>query len=210
MKVRNALLLGAVLLFAIPAFPQDNSSKLEIAADFSFARWNPSKNYSNAVNLYGGGGSITLFFTDFVGIKGEFTGYSSQNQIINIKNGEGVFVPVRFNGNLFTYLFGPVIQKRSGGIKPFGDVLLGAAHSNVYANVATNQALGTAPSSDAFAMAVGGGLDLRLNNHISIRLGEADYLLTHFDAYNGLVVAPFFSTYNQNSFRFLSGIVFSF
>ena len=45
---------------------------------------------------------------------------------------------------------------------------------------------------------------------MSIRLGEADYLLTHFNAYNGSGVAPFFSNYNQNNFRLLSGIVFSF
>jgi Outer membrane protein beta-barrel domain len=210
MKVRNGLLLGAILLFGIPAFAQNNSSKLDIALDFSFARWNAAGNYSDTVNLYGGGGSITSFFADFFGIKGEFTGYGSQTQIVNIRNGGGAFVPVRLNGNFFTYLFGPVVQKRSGVFKPFGEVLLGAAHTNLYANVTTNQALGTVPSSDAFAMAVGGGLDLRLNKHISLRLGEADYLLTHFNAYNGSAVAPFFSNYNQNNFRVLSGIVFSF
>lgn len=210
MKARNGLFLVAILLLAIPAFAQDESSKLDIALHFSFARWNPDSNYANTVNLYGGGGSITAFFTDFVGIEGEFTGYGNQNYTFNIRNGEGAFVPVRFKGNFFTYLFGPVIQKRSGRFRPFGEFLLGAAHTNVYANVTTKQALGTTPSSDAFAMAVGGGLDLRLNKHISLRLGEADYLLTHFNAYNGSAVAPFFSNYNQNNFRLLSGIVFSF
>jgi hypothetical protein len=210
MKAGNGLLLGAILLLAIPAFAQDNSPKLDIALDFSFARWNPAGNYSNIVNLYGGGASITAFFTDFVGIKGEFNGYGNENYTFNIRNGEGGFVPVGLRGNFFTYLFGPVIQKRSGAIRPFGEVLLGAAHTNLYQSVTTKQALATTPSSDAFAMAVGGGLDLRINKHISLRLGEADYLLTHFNAYNGSAVAPFFSNYNQNSFRVLSGIVFSF
>ena len=122
MKVRNGLLLGAILLLTISAFAQDNSPKLDIALDFSFARWNPAENYSNTSNLYGGGGSITLFFADFLGMKGEFTGYGNQTQTFNLRNGEGAFVPVRVNGNFFTYLFGPVIQKRSGVIRPFGEV----------------------------------------------------------------------------------------
>lgn len=209
MKFRNALVLGVVLLFAIPVFAQNDSGKVDVSATFSFARWNPAKNYANAVNLYGGGGSVTYFFKDYIGIKAEFIGYGSQNQTININTGDG-FRAVTFNGNLFTYLFGPVVQKRSGGVKPFGELLLGGAHSNVYANVANNQALGASPSSNAFAMAVGGGLDLRLNNHVTFRVGEADYLLTRFNAYNGSAVAPFFSTHNQNSFRMLSGIVFNF
>jgi opacity protein-like surface antigen len=210
MRVRNGFLLGAILLFAIPAFAQDNSSKLDIALHFSFARWNPAENYSNTVNLYGGGGSITLFFADFWGIKGEFTAYGNQNQTFYVNNGEGAFAPVTLRGNFFTYLFGPVVQKHSGTFRPFGEFLLGDAHTNVYQSVTPKEALGTSTSSDAFAMAVGGGLDLRLNEHISLRLGEADYLLTHFNAYNGSAVAPFFSNYNQNNFRVLSGIVFSF
>jgi opacity protein-like surface antigen len=208
MRFRNALVLGVVLLFAIPAFAQGDSGKVEVSANFSFARWNPAKNYANSVNLYGGGGSLTYFFTEYIGIKGEFLGYGSQNQTIRCAACEGNIVA---SGNLFTYQFGPVVKKRTGTFQPYGQLLLGGAHSNVYANVATTGGLGTAPSSNAFAMVVGGGVDVKLSHSISLRLAEADYLLTRFNAFNGqAVVKPFFSTHNQNSFRMLTGIVFSF
>lgn len=207
MKFRNALVLGVVLLFAIPAFAQDDSGKVEVSGYFSFARWNPAKNFANSVNLYGGGGSLTYFFTQYIGIKGEFTGYGSQNQTIRCAACEGNIVA---SGNLFTYLFGPVIKKRTGTFQPYGHILLGGGHSNVYANVATQGGLGASPSGNAFAMAVGGGFDIKVAQHISLRAGEFDYLLTRFNAFNGSQVAPFFSTHNQNSFRLLTGIVFTF
>jgi opacity protein-like surface antigen len=207
MKLGNALVLGIVLLFAIPAFAQDDQGKVEVSANFSFARWNPAKNYANSVNLYGGGGSFTYFLTQYIGVKAEFLGYGSQNQTITCNACEGNIVA---SGNLFTYMFGPVAKKRSGTFQPYGHILLGGAHSNVYANVAAQGGLGASPSSNAFAMAVGGGLDIKLSRVISLRAGEADYLLTRFNAYNGAVNPPFFSTHNQNSFRMLTGIVFTF
>jgi opacity protein-like surface antigen len=211
MKFRNALVLGIVLLFAIPAFAQDDQGKFELSGNFSYVRWNPAKNYANAVNLYGGGGSITYFLTQYIGIKGEFLGYGSQNNYIRVPSAEGTGTIVA-SGNLFTYMFGPVVKKRSGTFQPYGNILLGGAHSNVFANLATEEqgTLGASPSGNAFAMAVGGGLDIKVSHSISLRAAEVDYLLTRFNAYNGTTVAPFFSTHNQNNLRLVTGIVFSF
>ena len=210
MKFRNALVLGIVLLFAIPAFAQDDQGKFEVSANFSFARWNPAKNVANSVNLYGGGGSLTYFLTQYIGVKAEFLGYGSQNQTIFCAVCGDGGANIVASGNLFTYMFGPVVKKRSGTFQPYGNILLGGAHSNVYANVAAQGGLGASPSSNAFAMAVGGGLDIKLSRSISLRAAEADYLLTRFNAYNGSVNPPFFTTHNQNSFRMLTGIVFTF
>lgn len=212
MKFRNALVLGIVLLFAIPAFAQDDQGKFDLSGNFSYVRWNPAKNYSNSVNLYGGGGSITYFLTQYIGIKGEFLGYGSQNNFIKVRTAEGTNVIVA-SGNLFTYMFGPVVKKRSGTFQPYGNILLGGAHSNVFANVNTQEhgVLGASPSGNAFAMAAGGGLDIKVSHSISLRAAEVDYLLTRFNAFNGQTVAPpFFSTHNQNNFRLVTGIVFSF
>jgi opacity protein-like surface antigen len=209
MKFRNALVLGIVLLFAIPAFAQDEG-KVDVSGNFSYVQWNPAKNYANSVNLYGGGGSITYFLTQSIGIKGEFLGYGSQNNYIKVLTAEGNNVIVA-SGNLFTYMFGPVYKKRSGTFQPYANVLLGGAHSNVFANLATSAGtLGAAPSSNAFGMAAGGGLDIKVSHSISLRAAEVDYLLTRFNAYNGALVAPSFSTHNQNNFRLLTGIVFTF
>lgn len=205
MKLKNLLLICAVLLFAFPALAQDDNGKVEVSGEFSYVRWNPSKNYANHVNLFGGGGSISYFFTQYIGVKGEFTGYGSQNTSFVIPGGEGnqIFTA---SGNLFTYMFGPVVKKRSGTLQPYGHVLLGGAHTNVYTNL--NTEIGNiSPTSNAFAMAVGGGLDIKITPSIAFRLGEVDYMLTHFNAYspvNGV------QNNNQNNFRFQSGIVFSF
>jgi opacity protein-like surface antigen len=212
MKFRNALVLGIVLLFAIPAFAQDDQGKFELSGNFSYVHWNPAKNYSNSVNLFGGGASIAYFLTQSIGIKGEFLGYGSQNNYINVPTAEGNSVIVA-SGNLVTYMFGPVIKKRSGTFQPYANILLGGAHSSLFANLATAEhgTLGASPSGNAFAMAAGGGLDIKVSHSISLRAAEVDYLLTRFNAFNGQTVAPpFFSTHNQNNFRLVTGIVFSF
>jgi len=207
MKVRNLLILGAVLLFALPAMAQDDDGKFELSAEFSYIRWNPAKNFSNSANLFGGGGSVSYFFTPMIGIKGELTGYGSQNFTVTVPTEEGNAVFIA-SGNLFTYLFGPVIKKRSGTFQPYGQVLLGGAHSNVFANLNTNGLVGGSRSGNAFAMAAGAGLDIKLSHSISLRPAEVDYVLTRFQAFNGVGIPP--STHNQNSFRYQAGIVFSF
>ena len=52
-------------------------------------------------------------------------------------------------------------------------------------------------------MALGGGLDFNINKHFGIRLGEMDWVMTRF-------TNPFTDTNNQNSFRYLGGVVVRF
>jgi hypothetical protein len=109
------------------------------------------------------------------------------------------------NGNVFTYMFGPQIKKHTGMVQPFGEVLFGAAHTNAYATIADVEN-GTVTSgngnNNGFAMAAGGGIDLKLNQHFSVRPVEVDYLLTRFSANH---VAGY--TANQNNFRYVGGFV---
>ena len=57
-------------------------------------------------------------------------------------------------------------------------------------------------TSDAFAMAFGGGVDVPVSRTISLRPAEFDYFLTRF-------TNPFTGTNNQNNFRYSAGIVFT-
>jgi hypothetical protein len=108
-------------------------------------------------------------------------------------------------GNLFTYLFGPQIGIRTGKIRPFGHVLLGGAHSNVYGNLLKTSGVvfSKAPSGNCFALAFGGGLDIAINHTgtIAFRPAEIDYLYTRFNnsAASG-----------QNNFQYKAGVVFNF
>jgi hypothetical protein len=110
------------------------------------------------------------------------------------------------SGNLFTYLFGPIFKYRWEGVRYFGDALFGAAHSSVYGNafkqicqpVAGACAFSGSPNGDAYAMSVGGGLDIPINQRIELRAGEFDYLYTRFTNQ--------FTNAGQNNFRYLGGV----
>ena len=52
-------------------------------------------------------------------------------------------------------------------------------------------------------MAVGGGVDVPAGKHVAFRLGELDYVLTRY-------TNIFTATHNQNNFRYLGGIIFTF
>jgi opacity protein-like surface antigen len=86
------------------------------------------------------------------------------------------------------FLFGPRISVTLGKIRPFGEVLIGAAHANV------NEGVG---SDTSFATALGGGLDYKLIPLLAWRL-EGDY-----------VRSTLFST-TQNNVRISTGIVLRF
>jgi opacity protein-like surface antigen len=62
-------------------------------------------------------------------------------------------------------------------------------------------------SDNAFAMTVGGGLDIKLNKRFAVRLVQAEYLYTRFG--NSCQFAICSENNNQNSFRLKSGIVMS-
>lgn len=89
----------------------------------------------------------------------------------------------RAQGNSFTRTFGPQIKYHSGKLEPFGEVLLGGAHSNFYANACnknTGECGSESPSNNAFALAIGGGVDIAVSSKFAIRLVNADYELTRF------------------------------
>ncbi len=94
-------------------------------------------------------------------------------------------------------LYLPPMKSRS--FQPFGQVLVGIAHSSGTLVQGANP--GAASAGAAFAGNFGGGLDLRVNPRFSIRLVEADYLLTTFD--NG-------TNNHQNNLRISAGVVIHF
>jgi hypothetical protein len=61
---------------------------------------------------------------------------------------------------------------------PFGQVLLGAAHAT--GSLVRGDTPAATDSSLVFASTIGGGVDYWLNNRWSLRVFEADYLLTTY------------------------------
>jgi len=211
MRFSRALLAVPILLVNVVAGAQE-FPRAEVGANYSYGRFIPSRDSRTPFSLNGGGGSLVVNINEFLGIKMDLQGYKSTTRefvipaSVNFPSGAQGSV----SGDLFTYLFGPEIKVRAHKLQPFGHILFGAAHSNVYGNaykticqpIAGGCAFKGSPASDAFAMAVGGGLDIPINHVISFRPAEADYLLTHFTNQ--------FANNVQNNFRYSAGVLFSF
>ena len=69
-------------------------------------------------------------------------------------------------GHLYTYMFGPTFSARTERVTPFAHALFGGATAG-----------GAGGGANAFAMAFGGGLDVKAGNHLALRLVQADWLL---------------------------------
>jgi hypothetical protein len=160
----------AVLLVGLTARSQD-FLRAEVAADYSYARFYPVARGMQSLSLNGGGGALVVNVTNYFGIKMDLQGYGSNT--VTWTNPAGGSLTAQ--GNLFTYLFGQ-IKFRSPKFQPFGHWLLGGAHSNVYGNL-TKACAGActtsgSPAGNAFAMAIGGGIDIPINKSFQFRPGR--------------------------------------
>lgn len=212
MKLRTAIILGVALLFGTAAVAQDYP-RIEIPMYYSYMRFNPqNSNIVSSFSLNGGGGGITYFLNHFLGFTAEFNGYASTTQTFTFPATANSPCPlgcrVRSSGDLFTYNFGVTLKSRGVHWQPFVEALGGAVHSNTYSNLASACALactGTlTPSNNAADFIIGGGLDIPLHHHISIRPVQVDYVLTRFG--NNFTRG----NNNQNNLRYNGGIVFHF
>ena len=212
MKIRSALVLGLVLLFGSAAFAQD-FPKIETSPQFMYIRMSPNLTNtflvngqpvtgSQAINCAGGGGTIQYNVTSLVGIAADLGGCKVFSNAYGLGNS--------INGNLFTYLFGPRLTFRNAGkLQPFAELNFGGIRASLSCQSQALNCLAAAGggtySKNAFALTVGGGLDIKLNKKFAIRLAQLEYLYTRFG--NNCALAVCSNNNNQNSFRLKSGIV---
>jgi hypothetical protein len=210
MKTRLIGICFTTLVLAGNVFAQ----RAELFGDYTYLRYNPTITGLQTRSLNGGGGGGQLNFAKIFGIKGEFQGYMSTQVTVNVTSPittPAGTVPVgtyKSNATMFTYLFGPVVRIPAKHIRPFGELLFGGTNTNLYAQlnsevVAGGGKVNTAGTQHPFAMALGGGLDVAVNKTVAIRVGEFDWMLTRF-------TNLFTNTNNQNNFRYLGGVVFTF
>jgi hypothetical protein len=207
MKIRSlGMQLAVVALLGTLTWAQE-APKAEINFDYSWARINPTANYTQWHALNGGGGGIKFNLGEHFGVKADLQGYNSNTTHFTIPitttfpNGASGTV----SGNLFTYLFGPEFKMRF----VYFNALVGSAHSSVYANAyhvicspivgnCVGSTAGAAPSANALAVAAGIGFGVPLNRRVDLRVGEFGYLYTHF--------TNVFNSSGQNNFRYLGGL----
>ena len=181
------LLLLAVLLAGF-AMGQD-FPRAELFGGYSYMRFNIGDIGvdQTAFNLNGWNASLAINANKNVGFVADFDGhYGSPSVTVGGVTGNS---KVR----LHNFLFGPKFSYRGEKAQPFVHALFGGAHGST--DDVSGSFIGTT-SDTAFAMALGGGVDIKVNNRFAIRAVQADYLMTKF------------VDNQQNNFRLSFGVVF--
>jgi hypothetical protein len=213
MKFRNGIFAILVLFFAQAAFAQD-TSRFDVFGEYSYLRFNPGISQLHSRSFSGGGGGLEINFAHIFAIKAEFMGYGSTSFTTTftspVVTSLGTIPPGTYSsqGNMFTYMFGPVVKIPISKVTPFGEILFGGSNSNGYVNlsrsiVAGGGTIAATPTQHPFTMAVGGGIDIKLSTHFALRPVEIDYLLSRYSN-------PITNVNNQNSFRYLAGVIYKF
>jgi len=165
--------------------------RFEVAGMFSYINFCPCS-FRNWNDL-GATGSFAYNVNKWIGIVGEIGGYRFDRQVYFLNPDQTQSLGT-ISGNMQTYLFGPRLSWRHfDHFVPFAEVLFGAARGS-------QQVTGD-QSQTAFALAVGGGVDVILTKYLAWRFFQADYLLTNF---SGSLLSP---DGRQNNFRIGTGVV---
>lgn len=180
-------LLASVLLIlgpAVPSFAQ-KTPRVEVAVGYTGVRTNEPPGNCGCFVANGASASVAYNFNQWIGIVGNFGGVHTGNA-----SSTGLDL------TLLSYLFGPrVSYRKNEKVTPFGQFLLGGAHGSGTLNSGRS---GGSSSANAFAMTLGGGLDVKVNRRFAVRAFQLEYFRTEFpNAVNG----------RQNIFRFGAGVL---
>jgi opacity protein-like surface antigen len=163
-----------IVLSTLSVSAQEETPKVEVFGGYSYA----------GGRAHGWDGSVAGNVNRWFGLVADFSG-----QYTNI---ESPVVSERIRTHSF--LFGPRFSiRRNKHVTPFAHALLGVTHTD---SRARELGFDFHFTDKSFAAALGGGLDVRVSNHVAIRAFQLDYLRTNL----------FGET--QNKGRIAFGIVF--
>jgi opacity protein-like surface antigen len=202
-KMRKLVVLAAAVMLPLALMAQE-APKAEIFGGYSLLR-----NSGNNLNGWNAQGSAN--FTPHFGITADFSG--NYHTVGSLSPFTGTFISA--NQRVYNYLLGPTVTARFDKISIFGHSLFGVAHSSLGAGVTLPIIGGVSTgltSANAFAMALGGGVDIGVSRAFAIRAGQLDYLYTRFSPTDALSTGLLSNSLSghQNSFRYSAGIVFRF
>ena len=167
MKI-SVLLVLCLLLSAFSAAQE--FPQVEVFGGYSYM------SFANAaVNLNGWNGAMQYNVNRTIGLKADVSGhYDTPYGALNS----------------YSFLFGPVFSTRIEGFTPFLHALAGA-------NRLSTSIDGLNVADTAFAMAFGGGVDIKVAHRFSVRPVQVDYLFTKHG-----------TATHQNNVRVSAGVVF--
>ena len=176
--MRKAMLL-AVFIFGCAqlARAQDDERKVEFFGGYSYLTTTmdePDEPLDQFDNLDGFNIAATGYLTKRFGVTGDFSAYF-RNKTENLPGGT-----IRFRSRSFNYLGGPHIRfTNHTRVTPFVHALAGASNNRfayrATATGASTPAVDVSVSVTDFALALGGGLDVRINRRVALRLFQIEY-----------------------------------
>ncbi len=189
--MKKALPALCLCLFAcaFPAFAEDHP-KFDLYGGWSLLHYGAVQsvqgNDLSYTSYKGFGLSGCVYLTPSIGIVGDF----SWNQ----KNKEVYYNILTWDakGTAMFALFGPQFAMRSHeSVTPFVRALLGLSHVKI--DLGEYELF----TENKFAFGFGAGLDVKVSDHVSVRVGQVDYIRVTSGYAKG------------NVFRFGAGIVFN-
>lgn len=224
---RISVLVLAVLFGGAALCPAQQQSKLEVFGGFSLQRASGYPNLYNVnlnqtttadefkgFNMNGGEAEVTYFPFAHVGFTGDFS-FTSKNQSV-------VSAPDTQTVHESDYLFGPTFRytfKGSPRLTVFAHQLFGIGHttvvftpSNFYCSFNSSNVGSTTCTANPFTVVSGGGVDLRVTSHISIRPAQLDYWTQQVSqqAFFGAGDVTDSSKFGVSGFRYSAGAVVNF
>jgi hypothetical protein len=200
-------------LGSVAAFGSDEYPRVETFLGYTYMRANSATNVP-AFSTNGGSGQLAVNFNKWIG---------AVMDLGAVHNGNigGAHLDTTF----INYLWGPRVSLRYSRFTPYFNVLFGGMHATSSTEVSaipipaqpiylpgqptpvppnTPVGLRAVTSQTAFAMATGGGLDIKISKHMSFRPVGLDYMLTRLQNVRDL------QDRNQHHLRYTAGVNFTF
>lgn len=164
--MRNLVIVAVLMLCFCTMTVAQELPKFEIFGGWSFSRPDGGED-----GFQGWNASVTSNINEYFGVVMDGSGYYTSGD--------------EFCGRAHSFLVGPKFSIRQNEkVTPFWHAMFGIIHTgyDMYAGTALNEEeeeveVWISDATDNFAMAFGGGLDVKVNDMISIRAFQADYLI---------------------------------
>ncbi len=177
MKKAICILAMLLLLSSVPTLSQN----LEVYGGYGYLAQNFSSGGYASLNGWSAGTEI---------------GFATSSRFSLATSITGAYGTQKFSGgkqtlHQYSFLAGPRLSQRSGKLRLFEHAMFGGA-------TLSGRVGDLSDSASGFALALGGGADVRLSEHFCFRPAQFDYLLTRF------------ASRSQNSLRYSSGLTYRF
>jgi hypothetical protein len=205
--------------------------KYEVFAGYSFVRFDPNSGCSVTncgsffpnFNANGGSGQFVYNFKDGFGVafdlgavtKGELNQRAVDVTVFNFVVGPRYTFRHTFHESRFQpfvqALFGGAHSSASTHVDILGSTIVNPLPPNLIVNPDLPISARLVGSRTGFAMLAGGGLDIKLKRHISLRPVGADYYRTRMPSFLGQnLPGDHPRDRNANNFRYTAGVNFQF